>query len=592
MHAISHNKVGLDPSLANLSLVESDHVQPRPAAPPQAPATGTPPEPRSDSPLGKMRKSLALRVILSVCLTASLTLLIIGIWQSEMNRREALDRIQSKLKIQAQAVSESVSDSFWRMDRVGSRKTLARFRERDKYAIYLLTPQKEFWDGIIQQAAKADPGKPIGSESIMFRALSKEDWAKQKSILQDPQAISHIVIRQNAKAEEGIIGTVVLVPNQPQLRAAQWQAVQREMMFVALLDLVLIIAISWSLHGSFLKPIQHFARAARNLGKGDYKVRLGSEAHRPDEIGEMARAFNFMAEENEAHTRELEQRVLARTEELARANSELKDKMDILRRSQEEVIENRKMGSLGRMAAGFAHEVNTPLSASLTAAYLVEESLEEIRDLARQNPDISAEILERVEEAMETSENTLRPMLERAGEHVQSLKRIASLQLQQGSARETVFDVHQTLRDVVRNLSPDAHRAGIVISEPPATTMPLQASGNPASLSQAMENLIRNAMQHAFTTVMDRNNQIQCIVWREGKEIIVKISDNGRGISEEDQPHIFDPYVTGARGRADRGSVGLGLYFVRQVTQGFHGRVWCESVLAKGSSFYLALPAV
>lgn len=107
-----------------------------------------------------------------------------------------------------------------------------------------------------------------------------------------------------------------------------------------------------------------------------------------------------------------------------------------------------------------------------------------------------------------------------------------------------------------------------------------------AALSQCLRNLIDNAVRYAAGGIV----RVGCR--RQGDQMVLYVSDNGPGIPPDDMPRIFERFyrVDKARSREVGGS-GLGLSIVRHLTEAQGGRVWAESKMGAGSTFYLALPA-
>ena len=99
---------------------------------------------------------------------------------------------------------------------------------------------------------------------------------------------------------------------------------------------------------------------------------------------------------------------------------------------------------------------------------------------------------------------------------------------------------------------------------------------------QVMENLVGNAMR--FT----RHGSISLGARAEGSEVVFWVADTGVGIAPEDLPHVFDRFWQG-RQSADAGS-GLGLAIVNGIVQAHGGRVWVDSKLGSGSTFFFSLP--
>jgi signal transduction histidine kinase len=105
-------------------------------------------------------------------------------------------------------------------------------------------------------------------------------------------------------------------------------------------------------------------------------------------------------------------------------------------------------------------------------------------------------------------------------------------------------------------------------------------------LEQVLNNLVGNAIKYSSS-----GQPVVIGVERQSGEVIVWVKDEGRGISEEDQQHIFDRFY---RTRNDDDEhvdgLGLGLYIAHEIIVQLGGRMWVESKPGEGSTFYFSLP--
>jgi signal transduction histidine kinase len=110
--------------------------------------------------------------------------------------------------------------------------------------------------------------------------------------------------------------------------------------------------------------------------------------------------------------------------------------------------------------------------------------------------------------------------------------------------------------------------------------------GDATFLRQALKNLVDNAIK--FTRM---GGEVQIAVHDEGDSVTFSVRDNGSGISPLDQRHIFEKFNRSASGAGEKqkGS-GLGLAIVRSIAEHHGGKVWFESKLGNGSTFYLRIP--
>ncbi len=257
---------------------------------------------------------------------------------------------------------------------------------------------------------------------------------------------------------------------------------------------------------------------------------------------------------------ELEARVKARTQDLS-------DALDNLKRAQRQLVDTEKMAALGGLVAGVAHEINTPIGISVTAAsHLAEQSLQLQRKLesgALKKSDIS----EFSEIAQQSSELVL-SNLRRASELVRSFKQVA---VDQSSEQKRTIELRAYLTDVLSALRPmirkSQHRIHINCADE------IHLSTFPGAIYQITTNLVLNAITHAFAEGEVGNIWIQASV--NETHLMLNFEDDGVGIPEEIRERVFEPFFTTKRGQ---GGSGLGLHIVfNLVTQVLGGKITIDS---------------
>jgi signal transduction histidine kinase len=107
---------------------------------------------------------------------------------------------------------------------------------------------------------------------------------------------------------------------------------------------------------------------------------------------------------------------------------------------------------------------------------------------------------------------------------------------------------------------------------------------NPIRLRQVLDNVVGNAIKYSGD-----NGEVKISIHAEGDQIILQVSDNGPGIPIPDQSHIFDKFYRGRNMDNQEGS-GLGLAIVKSIVDAHQGRIWVESNLGQGSTFFIVLP--
>jgi PAS domain S-box-containing protein len=110
---------------------------------------------------------------------------------------------------------------------------------------------------------------------------------------------------------------------------------------------------------------------------------------------------------------------------------------------------------------------------------------------------------------------------------------------------------------------------------------------NPIRLRQVLDNVVGNAIKYSKS-----NSEVKVSIRSEADQIILEVTDQGPGIPPTDQPHIFDKFYRGSNVDSDTEGSGLGLAIVKTIVENHQGRIWVESSVGKGSSFFIVLPVL
>lgn len=221
-----------------------------------------------------------------------------------------------------------------------------------------------------------------------------------------------------------------------------------------------------------------------------------------------------------------------------------------------------RLASLGTLTAGIAHEINNPVGAVLLTA---ESALAALRE--------SGSVAE-----VETSLREIVRSMERCGEIVQDILRFSK----EDSGEKSVCDLNQIMRHLLDYVRPYADRHGCVVDlRLPDHPVPLMA--NPLEIELMVINLVRNAIEAAGSVV-----EISVHPMPESRRIKLVVTDNGRGMNEEEKNHAFDPFYTT---RTLAGGTGLGMSIVYGVVEDHAGTVSIESTAGNGTSVEVTLPS-
>ncbi|GAB1410920.1 hypothetical protein MASR1M90_20740 [Desulfovibrionales bacterium] len=269
---------------------------------------------------------------------------------------------------------------------------------------------------------------------------------------------------------------------------------------------------------------------------------------------------------------------------LVRENREyqasLEESLDRLSRTQKEIVHSAKMAALGDLVAGVAHEVNTPIGVSVTAASFLVERTKDLRALYASG-QMKRSDLEHYLSIAEESATSVLTNLERAADLVQSFKKVAA---DQSSEEKRIFDVDGYVQQILVSLRPQIKRTPHAIHStcPPGIIM----NSYPGAIMQIMTNLVMNSLIHGFAD--GRAGEIFILVEDAGHNVVLSYRDTGVGLNSEQLERIYDPFYTTRRGTS---GTGLGMNIVYNlITQTLKGSVILDSSPGNGVFFVITLP--
>jgi ligand-binding sensor domain-containing protein/signal transduction histidine kinase len=303
-------------------------------------------------------------------------------------------------------------------------------------------------------------------------------------------------------------------------------------------------------------------------------VRISGTTHDINDLKSAEEALRALNEE-------LESRVDQRTADLSAANDELRKALDSLKLAQRQLIDAEKLASLGGMVAGIAHEINTPLGISVTAASHLHE---EARRLSRliAGGDLTRSALQRFEKAAREGTDIVLRNLQRADRLVRSFKQVA---VDQSSEERRVVDLGKNLGEIATTLGPSLKSAGCRIELNCPQLIILETA--PGALYQVVANLVMNSLTHGFAE--GSAGLIRIDARREDGAVHIDYRDNGRGMDEAVRSRVFEPFFTTRRGQ---GGSGLGMHIAYNlVVQTLRGNIDCVSAPGQGVLFRIVLPA-
>lgn len=276
----------------------------------------------------------------------------------------------------------------------------------------------------------------------------------------------------------------------------------------------------------------------------------------------------------------LESTIAEKTKDLTHTNKELEDTVQRLNETQEHLVFSEKIASLGRLVAGVAHEINTPLGIVLTGLTHFEKMTIKINELYKQDNMSQNEFEEYIKTSQLISEQALKS-INRATALVQTFKQV-SVNATEEEKRK--INIKEYTHSLIITAQKQTKKTNINIVNNIPDNIFLETY--PGAYGQVITKLITNSFTHAYP--MDEKGTITLELKKEEEYYRLIYIDDGKGIEEDDLPYIFEPFFTTSR---KVGHTGLGLNILYNIVrQQLQGEVTCTSKLNKGVCFEILIP--
>jgi two-component system, NtrC family, sensor kinase len=316
----------------------------------------------------------------------------------------------------------------------------------------------------------------------------------------------------------------------------------------ALISMLAAIVIASFLSKLVTARIDQLRKGAAIIEKGrlDHRLRIDSG----DEIEQLSRQFNSMASKLEESHQTLERKVEERTLEL--------------RESQEAMVQQEKMVGVGQLAAGIAHELNTPLGTIIGYAQMLREDLSQQAAPTGNLRDVD-EIIGQAGRCRDLVKNLL------------NFSRRSSTEKTNGSVNEIIRKVLSLvqhdfeMKNVRLHLNLDSDAPTVRVNE--------------NEIAQVILNLANNA---ADSMPSGGNLDVSTHYEDDSDRICITIRDTGSGIKESDRTRVFEPFFTTKE--VGKGT-GLGLSISYKIVENHQGSIEFDTALGNGTTFRVYLPA-
>lgn len=290
--------------------------------------------------------------------------------------------------------------------------------------------------------------------------------------------------------------------------------------------------------------------------------------------------LNVTNKKNIDLNKNLETKVESRTSALKESNSELEKTILNLNKTKDKLVESEKLASLGSLVSGVAHEINTPIGIGITSAThlirLTNKITKDYKSDAMTEDDFISYL-----DASNNLGNLINNNLQKTANLIQSFKKISIEKLDE---EKILLNLNSYLSNIVLVLSSRLSSKNITVQI--HCDKDLEAFIYKESLNQVMYNLILNSIKHGYKD--SNSGEISIYIEKEKEQLRLIYIDDGKGISAENLPKIFNPFFTTSR---NEGGTGLGLNIVHNIiTKIFKGTITSNSKAQEGVNFTITIP--
>ncbi len=198
-----------------------------------------------------------------------------------------------------------------------------------------------------------------------------------------------------------------------------------------------------------------------------------------------------------------------------------------LQQTQQQLVMQEKMASLGGLVAGVAHEVNTPLGICVTAASHLHAELLALQQ-AHQQKTLGAQGFGHFLDTALSAADILTSNTQRAAQLINSFKQVA---VDKTAATQREFELTSYLQEVLSSLQPELNRkkCQFMLLSPPG----IQLYTDAGSLAQLLTHLVMNSLQHGFADYSGPGAEISLVVSRSAGQVLLEYRDNGAGMNSD-----------------------------------------------------------
>lgn len=350
-----------------------------------------------------------------------------------------------------------------------------------------------------------------------------------------PHAVAYVPVRTDMETFPAV---VMILVELKEIYSFQQSTLNNTVLIFSALTALAIGVIYIAIHRTVIRPLNKLRAIAQTMTSGQYGERAPVYSH--DEVGQLALAFNDMA-------------------------TAIQQRESSLQEAREQAEQADKVKSM--FLASVSHELRTPLNAIINLTKFVALGM---------YGDVN-------EEQKETLYK-----VEASGKHLLNLiNDVLDISKIEAGSLELFVEDGLKVSEIIQ-LAVETSK-GLLLQKPVTLRCEIEPdlpllTGDQQRIRQIMLNLISNACKFTET------GEIVIRAYCEDSELIMSVSDTGPGIDPKDHEVIFEVFRQAKAGVRKSEGTGLGLAISRRLTEAHGGRLWVNSALGQGATFYVALP--
>lgn len=360
-------------------------------------------------------------------------------------------------------------------------------------------------------------------------------------------------------------------------------------LWLALLFVIFGLLSSFVLAKQVTQPIENLVIGVWEFSKGNMGYRTNIKTD--DEIGILAKAFNYMAEKLDELYTSMDKKVQERTKELSNKNNELNSAYEELKDAQSLLVHNEKMRSLGELVAGVAHELNNPINFIYGNMVHLKEYTNNLVEIISKYESLKGEGEEekykeinayKEEVDYEFLQEDISDLIQSCTDGAERSKQII-LQLKDFSRLDQSeiksINLNESIDSTLNILNSKYKNKVNIVREYGDIPMFDCFAGQ---MNQVFMNILDNAAQ-----AVEGTGDVIIRTKTADNNMIIEFEDTGDGMEEDVMEKIFDPFFTTKEVGAGSG---MGLSITYKIIKSHNGTINVESELGKGTKFTVKIP--